>query len=84
VIPYTLKSEGDGTESFCFLLVKQLNGSFWGFPKGYGKKGERPQGSALREFEEETGIAQHQLHLQEDLPSFDTTYDCEKRGMMPQ
>ena len=59
VIPYTRVTRCDGTADFAVLLVKQRqkHGGFWGFPKGYGKQGEGPLATALREFEEETGIS---------------------------
>lgn len=37
------------------LLLRDRQG-FWVFPKGHVDEGENPQGAALREVEEETGI----------------------------
>lgn len=82
MIPYNVTECNDerGTESrMQFLLVKQRHGGFWGFPKGYGHKGETEQGTALREFEEETGISRRDIGVQ-DIPSVDTRYTCVKRG----
>ena len=40
-----------------FLLVKNKNGSHWGFPKGHIEEGESEQQTAEREVREETGLA---------------------------
>jgi 8-oxo-dGTP pyrophosphatase MutT (NUDIX family)/RimJ/RimL family protein N-acetyltransferase len=39
-----------------FLLVHQVSGSFWGFPKGHVDKGESERETAFREVLEETGL----------------------------
>jgi len=38
------------------FLVQHLKGSYWGFPKGHGDKGESPKESAERELLEETAM----------------------------
>lgn len=39
-----------------FLLIHQIDGSFWGFPKGHVVKGESERETAFREVLEETGL----------------------------
>jgi len=38
------------------LVVKQVNGHYWGFPKGKPNLGEMPHETASRELFEETGL----------------------------
>ena len=40
-----------------FLLIKNLYGKHWGFPKGHMEKGESERETAAREVLEETGLA---------------------------
>lgn len=43
-----------------YLLVEQYDkrgGSFWALPKGHPENGESPEATALRELEEEVGLA---------------------------
>jgi len=49
-----------------FLLLYR-RGSYWNFPKGHFKPGERTIDAALRELEEETGIKKGELHI---VPNF--------------
>ncbi|MEK7212521.1 MAG: NUDIX domain-containing protein, partial [Patescibacteria group bacterium] len=51
-----------------FLLLYR-RGSYWNFPKGHFKPGERSIDAALRELEEETGIGKTELHI---IPRFKT------------
>jgi len=44
-----------------FLLIRDSYRN-WGFPKGHLEKGEAPDRAALREVEEETGLASLSLH----------------------
>jgi len=39
------------------LLIKNINGGHWSFPKGHVEEGETEQETAVREIQEETGIA---------------------------
>lgn len=48
------REDKDGTRKF--LLVKNKNGSHWGFPKGHIEEGESEQQTAVREVREETGL----------------------------
>lgn len=43
-------------EDLEFLLVKNKNTDYFGFPKGTPKEGETPEETARREFQEETGL----------------------------
>jgi 8-oxo-dGTP pyrophosphatase MutT (NUDIX family) len=38
------------------LIVKHVNGHYWGFPKGKSSMGEVPHETAIRELHEETGL----------------------------
>lgn len=38
------------------LLVRSLNGRYWGLPKGHSEPGESPQETAARELQEEAGL----------------------------
>ncbi len=49
-----------------FLLLYR-RGSYWNFPKGHFKPGERTIDAALRELEEETGIKKSELRI---IPNF--------------
>ena len=53
-----------------FLLIQHRAGH-WGFPKGHAEAGETPLQAACREFEEETGIRDYQVH---DSPPFVEVY----------
>ncbi len=57
----------NGTEVF-FLLIRDPYQN-WGLPKGHVERGETPEQTALREVQEETGIAE--LRLQEPLDTID-------------
>lgn len=39
------------------LLIKNINGGHWSFPKGHVEDSETEQETAIREIQEETGIA---------------------------
>ena len=43
------------------LLLKNSKRNDWGLPKGHTEKGENELQTALRELEEETGIAENQI-----------------------
>lgn len=60
------------------LLVKHVNGHYWGFPKGKTNPGELPHLTAQRELKEETG-----LEIKELLSGrlFHETYSFEKEGV---
>lgn len=38
------------------LIIKHINGHYWGFPKGKPSSGEVPHETAIRELKEETGL----------------------------
>ncbi len=50
----------DGTEVY-FLLIRDPYHN-WGLPKGHVERGETAEQTALREVQEETGIADLRLH----------------------
>lgn len=54
------------TDGIKFLLLYR-RGSYWNFPKGHFKPGERTIDDALRELEEETGIKKSELRI---VPNF--------------
>jgi 8-oxo-dGTP pyrophosphatase MutT (NUDIX family) len=54
------------TDGVKFLLLYR-RGSYWNFPKGHFKPGERTIDTALRELEEETGIKKSELRI---VPNF--------------
>jgi 8-oxo-dGTP pyrophosphatase MutT (NUDIX family) len=59
------------------LLVKHINGHYWGFPKGKAHEGEVPHETAERELLEETG-----LEIKEMISGrlFHEAYEFEKNG----
>jgi 8-oxo-dGTP pyrophosphatase MutT (NUDIX family) len=59
------------------LLVKHVNGHYWGFPKGKVIAGEVPHETAQRELFEETGLEVKEL-LSGRL--FHEEYEFEKEG----
>lgn len=50
-VVYTLEEEP------LYLLIKNLDNGFWGFPKGHVESGENELETAIREVQEETGIS---------------------------
>ena len=54
------------TDGIKYLLLYK-RGSYWNFPKGHFKPGERSIDTALRELEEETGLKKSDLHI---IPNF--------------
>ncbi len=46
----------DSTKERHFLVVKNQNGRYWGFPKGHIEVGETEEQTAIREVKEETGL----------------------------
>ena len=58
-----------------FALIK-ANGR-WGFPKGNIEKNETPEGTALREISEETGLPLNQLQIVSQLPPVKYTFRWE-------
>ena len=53
IIPLCKKETG----AWQLLLVQNINGHFWGFPKGHSEIMEDPQTAARRELKEETNLA---------------------------
>ena len=49
-----------GPYGYRFLIIQHQEGH-WGFPKGHIEKGETPEQTATREFQEETGIKNVQI-----------------------
>ena len=56
-----------------FLLLYR-RGSYWNFPKGHFKPGERSIDAALRELEEETGIKKAELHIAPKFRAYEKFY----------
>jgi len=62
-----------------FLLIKQLQGHYWGFPKGHIEENENTLTTLKRELKEEIGLIEFTLipGFQETV-NYDCTYDNEK------
>jgi 8-oxo-dGTP pyrophosphatase MutT (NUDIX family) len=69
VIPYRLDHY-----RYVYLLI-QHHGGHWSFPKGHPNEGETALQTAMREFEEETGIKKYRIH---EEPFFTETYIFQK------
>lgn len=59
------------------LLIHQINGNFWGFPKGHIDGSESEKACAERELLEETGL---KIVEYLDTNPLDSNYHFEKRG----
>ena len=55
-----------------YLLMRSASHGTWGAPKGHAEEGEEPFETALRETEEETGIASPNV-----IDGFERSYDYE-------
>ncbi len=73
VIPYRI-----GTRGIELLMVRQVNGNHWTFPKGHAEEGETVEQTMVRELYEETGISE--IELQEE-PVFEERYTFEREGV---
>lgn len=60
-----------------FLLIRA--GGRWSFPKGNVEEKETPEGAALREIAEETGLSPDQLRLRSRLPPTEYVFRWEGR-----
>jgi len=60
-VVYRLAPDGSGGLRPLFLLIRDSYRN-WGFPKGHLEAGEGPEGAALREVAEETGLEQLAVH----------------------
>ncbi len=59
-VVYRLVQRGGGVPVAYFLLIRDSYRN-WGFPKGHLEEGEAPAAAALREVQEETGLAALEL-----------------------
>ncbi|MHB1265783.1 MAG: NUDIX hydrolase [Gemmatimonadaceae bacterium] len=59
-VVYRLVQRGGGVPVAHFLLIRDSYRN-WGFPKGHLEEGEAPAAAALREVQEETGLAALEL-----------------------
>lgn len=59
-VVYRLVQRGGGVPVAHFLLIRDSYRN-WGFPKGHLEEGEAPAAAALREVQEETGLASLEL-----------------------
>jgi bis(5'-nucleosidyl)-tetraphosphatase len=71
VIP--LRTGPGGAE---YLLVQHRAGH-WGFPKGHPKRGEESLATAVREFQEETGLTPRRVWAEH---RFTERYLCQRKG----
>lgn len=58
------------------------DGKHWGFPKGLVEPGETPEGAALREIAEETGIPRSSLQVIAALPPAEYVFRRPNRGAL--
>jgi 8-oxo-dGTP pyrophosphatase MutT (NUDIX family) len=58
------------------------DGKHWGFPKGLVEPGESPEGAALREIAEETGIPRSSLQVIAALPNAEYVFRRPNRGAL--
>jgi 8-oxo-dGTP pyrophosphatase MutT (NUDIX family) len=58
------------------------DGKHWGFPKGLVEPGESPEGAALREIAEETGIPRGSLQVIAALPNSEYVFRRPNRGAL--
>ncbi len=65
-----------------FEVCLVSDGRHWGFPKGLLEAGETPEGAALREISEETGIASEDLTIGGALPVSDYVYRRPNHGAL--
>lgn len=56
-VVFRLAADAEGGARPVFLLIRDSYRN-WGFPKGHVEQGEAPEGAAVREVEEETGLSQ--------------------------
>ncbi len=75
VIP--LYDDYNGTK---VLIVQNSKGGHWGFPKGTPELAETSLETAMRELQEETGIAKDTIRIEEQ-PVFIEQYSFEQEGI---
>lgn len=63
------------------LIVQNSKGGHWGLPKGTPENNESPMQTAIRELEEETGIQEKDIAIQ-DNPTFLEQYSFEHNGVV--
>jgi len=62
------------------LVVQNTKGGHWGFPKGTPEGSETPMQTAIRELQEETGIEEKDIRIQNETV-FIQQYSFEKDGV---
>ena len=70
----------DGTK-YNILIVQNSKGGHWGLPKGTPENSELPMQTATRELQEETGIKEKDIQVQEN-PVFLERYSFEQNGVV--
>lgn len=63
------------------LIVQNSKGGHWGLPKGTPENNEEPMQTAIRELQEETGIREGEIKIQES-PVFLEQYSFEQNDVV--
>ncbi len=76
IIPIFRNSTG-----YSILIIQNNKGGHWGLPKGTPENGEAPMQTAIRELQEETGIEEKDIRIQES-PTFLEQYSFEQNDII--
>lgn len=68
-------------DKYSILIVQNSKGGHWGLPKGTPENDEDPMKTAIRELQEETGIEEKDIRIQESLAFFEK-YSFEQNNVI--